>query len=285
YYRDYDDVLDAFVTFGMSLPPGGTLIYCADDPGAAEVAQLIAAERNDLTWYPYGFSVEGVGHVGESTREDGLQRFTVTLPSGRTEWTVAVPGRHMVLDAAAAVLGMVGLVNEPDAQEQAAWQRALATFAGTRRRSETLAIVDGIRVMDDYAHHPTAIQTTLAGFREFWPGRRIVVDFMSHTYSRTAALLDGFAQAFSHADVVVLNEIYASAREQNAAEISGRDLAQAVAHHHRDVRFIPDFTEAAAEIADELHAGDIFVTMGAGDNFRIGPLVVDRLQDKERERQ
>ncbi|MEX0741512.1 MAG: UDP-N-acetylmuramate--L-alanine ligase, partial [Phycisphaeraceae bacterium] len=284
YYRDYADVLDAFVTFGRSLPPGGTLVYCADDTGASEVARQIGEERSDVVLQPYGFSVPGIGEVSEPVIEDGRQRFSVMLASGKDEWTVEVPGRHMVLDAAAAILGLVGLVGEPDAAARMVWKQSLATFAGTRRRSELIADVAGVRVMDDYAHHPTAIRMTLAGFRRFWPDRRIIVDFMSHTYSRTVALLDGFAAAFSDADVVFLNEIYASAREQNSAAISGQDLAEAVARNHEDVRFVPDFITAAADIADELRPGDLFVTMGAGDNFRIGPMVVERLQARLGER-
>ncbi|MFW5693787.1 MAG: UDP-N-acetylmuramate--L-alanine ligase [Alkalispirochaeta sp.] len=284
YYRDYEDVLDAFVAFGLSLPSGAPLIYCADDAGAGEVARRLATRRKDLVLHPYGFSVPGVGRVSEPIIQDGRQRFSVALPSGSAEWTVEVPGRHMVLDAAAAILGLVGLVGEPTVSERTTWQKALASFAGTRRRSETVAMVNGIRVMDDYAHHPTAIRTTLAGFRTFWPGRRIVVDFMSHTYSRTTALLDEFAHAFSEADVVFLNEIYASAREQNTAGVSGRELADAVSRYHEDVRFVPDFAAAAAAISDELREGDIFVTMGAGDNFRIGPMVVERLQQTSGDR-
>ncbi len=281
YYRDYADVLQAFLSFARSLPPQGSLIYCADDAGAQDVARRVGEERPDIVPQPYGFSVRGTGHVSEPIVETGRQRFTVTHADEVVEWTVEVPGRHMVLDAAAAVLGLVGLVGEPDPVSRAVWQRALATFAGTRRRSELIATVAGVRVMDDYAHHPTAIQTTLNGYRTFWPGSRIVVDFMSHTYSRTTALLDGFATAFSDADVVFLNEIYASARERNSATISGQDLARAMADHHGDVRFVADFAAAAEAIAAELKPGDLFVTMGAGDNFRIAPMVVERLQARQ----
>ena len=281
YYRDYADVLQAFLSFARSLPPQGAMIYCADDAGAQDVARRIGEERPDIVRQPYGFSVRGTGHVSEPIVESGCQRFTVTHAGGVVEWTVEIPGRHMVLDAAAAVLGLVGLVGEPDPVSRAVWQRALATFAGTRRRSELIATVAGVRVMDDYAHHPTAIQITLNGYRTFWPGSRIVVDFMSHTYSRTTALLDGFAAAFSDADVVFLNEIYASARERNSAAISGRDLARAMADHHGDVRFVADFAAAAEAIAAELRPGDLFVTMGAGDNFRIAPMVVERLQARQ----
>lgn len=193
------------------------------------------------------------------------------------QWEIGVPGRHMVLNAAAAITAL--RVIQPDADQSAVdrWQAALADFTGTRRRSEIVADTGGVLILDDYAHHPTAIETTLRGFREFWPDRRIIVDFMSHTYSRTEALLDRFARSFESADVVFLNDIYASAREHNHGGITGETLARAVAEQHRDVRYVPSFTIAAKEIVNELRRGDIFVTMGAGDNFRIGTIVAEML--------
>ncbi len=124
--------------------------------------------------------------------------------------------------------------------------------------------------MDDYAHHPTAIEKTLAGIREFHPDRRLIVDFMSHTYSRTQALLADFARCFAPADKVWLHRIYASAREQNASGISGADLAREVSRHHGDVVYIEEPADAIPLIAGDLRVGDLFVTMGAGDNWKIG---------------
>ena len=121
--------------------------------------------------------------------------------------------------------------------------------------------------LDDYGHHPTAIRKTLAGIRRFYPDRRLIVDFMSHTYSRTAALLEDFATCFADADEVILHEIYASAREQFGGSIDGRDLADAVAAHHPAVRYIEKVDDAEAELRDGLAAGDLFITMGAGNNW------------------
>jgi UDP-N-acetylmuramate--alanine ligase len=103
---------------------------------------------------------------------------------------------------------------------------------------------------------------------------------MSHTYSRTIALLEEFADAFGEADILFLNDIYASAREERVSGFDGERFAEAVRHRHKDVRFVPDFSEAADRIADELRPGDIFVTMGAGDNFRISRDVADRLRQR-----
>ncbi|MCG8480885.1 MAG: UDP-N-acetylmuramate--L-alanine ligase [Spirochaetales bacterium] len=286
YFRDLKDVLDAFYEFALRLPDGGTLIYCADDPGATDIALTIADERPALTVRPYGFSVEGVGGVGEPVVESGRQRFSLTLPdvegAARTApWSLSVPGRHMVANAAAAIHALAALTGPPDDRRLQRWREALARFSGTRRRSEIVGEAGGVLVMDDYAHHPTAIAATLAGYRAFWPDRRLVVDFMPHTYSRTAALLDAFAGSFAAADRVYLNDIYASARETNHGGIDGMTLFRATRSEHDEVHYRPDFDEAARDITASLRPGDLFVTMGAGDNFRIGAEVLRRLAARE----
>ena len=124
--------------------------------------------------------------------------------------------------------------------------------------------------MDDYAHHPTAIEKTLAGIRRFYPGRRLVVDFMSHTYSRTQALLLEFGRCFGSADLVILHRIYASAREKNEGGITGQDLLGEVARHHAETSYFEDPMEAAPFLSGELKPGDLFITMGAGDNWKLG---------------
>jgi UDP-N-acetylmuramate--alanine ligase len=124
--------------------------------------------------------------------------------------------------------------------------------------------------MDDYAHHPTAIEKTLAGIRSFFPARRLVVDFMSHTYSRTQALLSEFGRAFGPADVVILHRIYASAREANLGGVSGSDLFNEVSRNHPRAHYFEQPMDALPFLLSELAAGDLFVTMGAGDNWKLG---------------
>ncbi len=282
YFKDESDVVNAFVEFGSRLSEGGTLVYCMDDGGARTVADTLRYQRRDIRFIPYGFEATGEGAITDYTVNPGVQTFTMRgLKS--TQWTVRVPGRHMVANAAAAVSALCAMMPEYDMNTIESWKAGLESFSGTTRRSEVIAEVEGILVLDDYAHHPTAIAATLDGYRQFWPRRRLVVDFMSHTYSRTAALLDGFAGAFGAADIVFLNEIYASAREQHSGDVSGRVLADAMRRHHSDVRFVPTFEEAETAIVSELRTGDLFVTMGAGDNFRIGRRIVDALSDKRNE--
>jgi UDP-N-acetylmuramate--alanine ligase len=114
------------------------------------------------------------------------------------------------------------------------------------------------------------VEKTLKGFKEFYPGRRLVVDFMSHTYSRTRALLREFGLAFGSADIVILHKIYASARETQPDDFSGEDLYHEVAVHHPSVFYFKEVMDAAPFLRQTLKEGDILVTMGAGDNWKLG---------------
>lgn len=271
YFADAADVERAFLEFASSLSAGGTIVYCADDRGATDVARRAAAERPDLALVPYGFSAGGPFSVAADAPVDGVRRFTV----GANEYDLRVPGRHSVLNAAAALAALTRFVALDPADPCVA--AALEAFTGSRRRSEIVAEADGVTIVDDYGHHPTEIRTTLAGLREFYPGRRLLLDFMSHTFTRSAAFLDEFATAFGDADTVILNDIYASARETDDRGMSGERFYRAVAAHHPHVIYEPTFAGAAERAVRLLEPGDLFVTMGAGDNFRIARQVADLL--------
>jgi UDP-N-acetylmuramate--alanine ligase len=154
----------------------------------------------------------------------------------------------------------------------------LARFSGSKRRSEILGEAGGILFMDDYGHHPTAIRETIRGIREFWPNRRLVVDFMSHTYSRTKALFEDFAASLDEAEVVVLHGIYASARELPDPAVSGRKLFEAIEARSpsRPAYFFEGVLEGLDDVAAALRPGDLFLTMGAGDNWRLGEALFSR---------
>ena len=178
-----------------------------------------------------------------------------------------------MLNAAGALALCLKLWQQERPCQEPDWEgaaRALQSFAGSRRRSEIIGEAAQIVFMDDYAHHPTAIEKTLAGIRTFYPNRRIVVDFMSHTYSRTLSLLSEFGRCFSSADSVVLHKIYASARESDERRITGFDLYKEVSRHHPHVSYFEDPASAVAPLAAYLRPGDVFITMGAGDNWKIG---------------
>ena len=267
YFRDEADVADAFLTFVCRLPEGGRLVYCADDSGARALAGRVASRRPDVRRIPYGAGAGGDFAV--QVTSDAPPRFSMPI-LGR-EVTLRVPGRHNVLNAAAAVAAYYAaleLTGEP-AADAGVLVGALEAFAGTTRRAEVIGEAAGILFMDDYGHHPTAVAATLAGLKAFYPKRRLVVDFMSHTYTRTARLLADFGRCFSSADLVFVNKIYASAREAFDGSIDGSRLAEEIARNHRAVQYVAELEEAEAIIEATLQQGDLFVTMGAGDNWRI----------------
>lgn len=271
YFRDIADMLAAFVEYGLNLRHGGTLIFCADDDGASTAAHRIHEQRPDLELIAYGRSGSGPFRVIREEQGRGRTRFG--LAGASPSFELKVPGEHNVLNAAAALALCFHLWGQERPDQPPDWQaaaRALSSFAGSRRRSEIVGEAGGVLFMDDYAHHPTAIEKTLAGIRRFHPDRRIVVDFMSHTYSRTHALLTEFGRCFGSADSIVLHRIYASARETNEGGVSGQDLYREVSKNHRNVIYIEQPADAVAPLAAELKPGDLFITMGAGDNWKIG---------------
>jgi UDP-N-acetylmuramate--alanine ligase len=281
YFRDMADILDAFTSYGISLPKGGSLVYCQDDGGARDAAARVGSRRPDVALIPYGRSAEGPWRIVEE--EQGPAEVRFRLAGSAIRFVLRVPGAHNVLNAAAAC-AVTGLIwareraGAPTGLEAAS--KALAAFTGSRRRSEIVGEAGGVLFMDDYGHHPTAIRRTLEGIRAFYPGRRLIVDFMSHTYSRTRALLGEFAGCFESADVVILHRIYASAREQNQTGVTGRDLHAEVSRRHHDARYFEEPLDALPFLLAELRAGDILVTMGAGDNWKLGRELCRRLGEK-----
>jgi UDP-N-acetylmuramate--alanine ligase len=123
--------------------------------------------------------------------------------------------------------------------------------------------------MDDYGHHPTAIKTTLEGLREFYRDRRLVVSFMSHTYTRTAALLDEFAASLGAADLAILHKIYPSAREEYHGGVTGESLFEKTGVHTRAL-YYNEPEDAVEPLKGMLAPGDLFITLGAGDNWKLG---------------
>ncbi|ORC33872.1 UDP-N-acetylmuramate--L-alanine ligase [Marispirochaeta aestuarii] len=267
YFRDYGDIFDAFTEYALKLPENGTLIYCADDAGASELAGKMRILRADLRLIPYGFSADGEYGI-QNYRVEG-ERLVAELAGFSKPLRLRIPGRHSVLNAAAAAALVT--VMGADLGLSLDRQKLLSgceEFRGSRRRSEIVGEAGGILFMDDYAHHPTAIRTTLRGLREFYPHRRLVVDFMSHTYSRTAALFDGFAAAFGDADELVLHDIYASAREDSGG-VSGEQLYRKTAENHPSVRYYPEPADSLEELDSLLSPGDLFISMGAGNNWLV----------------
>lgn len=272
YFKDEADIFAAFREYTENLPEGGTVIFCADDAGAARLAQVLASERPDLQLGGYGTQAEGRFRIVKQWRQPGQNLFQ--LDGFFAEFALTVPGDHNVLNAAGALALCIHLLEKRgrtvDSTVLQAAVHALNGFRGSRRRSQKVGEARGVLVMDDYGHHPTAIATTLRGLKDFHPDRRLVVDFMSHTYSRTKSLLTEFASSFEAADEVILHKIYASARETADPKVSGRTLFEETCRFHKNVKYFEELNEAVPYLLSSLKSGDLLVTMGAGDNWKVG---------------
>ena len=284
FYPTYNDIRDAFVDYICLLPENGDLIYCADDKGAVETAGIAKTKRPDINLIPYGERAAGVYKLCNWHVENECQNFSIL---GLGDFKLKVPGKHEVMDAIAAVTLACRILIQ-DGKIPADYveniKTGLLNFKGGKRRSEiigqfTTKSGNNVLVVDDYGHHPTAVKTTLQGFKDFYKGRKIIVDFMSHTYSRTQALLKEFASCFDAADVVILHKIYASARENIADfNINGRTLFEEAKKYNKDVHYFEEILDAKDFVMEELNKpltkenpdGYLFVTMGAGDNWKIG---------------
>ncbi len=187
------------------------------------------------------------------------------------EFSLKVAGRHNALNAAQAAVACYNLGLPWEEIRQ-----GFLAFCGTKRRFEKVGEVGGALIYDDYAHHPQEITATLSAAREWYPQRRLIAVFQPHTYSRTKALLSRFARSFKDADVVILTDIYASAREQDTLGITGATLLEAVAKHHRNVLYGNDCMGVRQLIKKQTKAGDIVLFMGAGDIYRWSYTIVKR---------
>ena len=269
FFHDYKSIRDAFAEYCRLLPDGGELIYCADDPGASEVAGIIAAEERGIVLIPYGFSASGDYRLSSYRVGNGRAFFRINALD--EELALFIPGRHQALNAAAAIALSLTLLKDCNETHQAEIKKALEEFRGSKRRSEIIGKANDIIFMDDYGHHPTAIKSTLEGIKNFYPSRRLVVSFMSHTYTRTAALLKEFADSLKDADLLFLHKIYASPREKHDGKTDGKSIYNEVLKiKNKDVYYTDEPLDAFDPLMKLLKPGDIFLTLGAGNNWPLG---------------
>jgi UDP-N-acetylmuramate--alanine ligase len=268
----YVDVFDAFME---RIKPGGALVVCVDDPGAAALAERTAALGIRVLRYGSGDQPDLAGALLDWQQQGTNAVATVQLAEESSPRTMrlAVPGRHMALNALAALLAAIEAGASPDVVLD-----GLADFEGVRRRFELVGTTDGVRVFDDYAHHPTKVAaalTVVCALARESQGRSIVV-FQPHLYSRTATFAREFGQALSKADEVFVLDVYA-AREQPMAGVSGAMVAD---HVTVPVTYVPNFSAVADRVAEAAGPGDVVVTMGAGDVTMLGPEILAALRVK-----
>ncbi len=278
----YTEVFDRFVE---RLAPGGALVVCADDPGAAALADRSAALGVRVLRYGSAGTTGADGELAatllswEQQGTGAIAHIRLAGESAPRAMRLAVPGRHMALNALAALLAAV----QAGAPVQSVLD-ALAGFEGVRRRFELVGAARGVRVFDDYAHHPTEVHAALSALREVArsgpggqstsAGGRSIVVFQPHLYSRTKAFAREFGEALGAADQVFVLDVYA-AREQPLTGISGASIVE---HVRAPVRYLPDFSSVAQRVAEAVRPGDVVVTMGAGDVTMLGPEIIAALQ-------
>lgn len=265
--HDFHSAFEAFVDL---LPSNGTLIVCADDPGARALGERRADSAGgqvaryglaaDAHWRAVDVQPNGAGGSDYVALHEGESRGLFRL---------RVPGLHNVVNSLAslAVADRLGVPLTLAAQ-------ALRDFRGMERRFEIKGVAQGVTVVDDYAHHPTEIRATLAAARINYPGRKIWAVWQPHTFSRTKALLNDFATAFGDADHVLVTPIYA-ARESDDLGVSSAAVVAAMVH--KDARLVADLQTAVDVLEAEVTANDVVLTLGAGDGYLIGEQLLARL--------
>ena len=269
-YPTLEAMREAFRRFLALVPRGGYVVGCLDEEG---VRAVLGDVKEGVEVVTYGLG-EGAQWRGTEVRVNGKggNDFSV-LHRGKAvgRFSLRIPGVHNVRNAlaAVAVAGILGLDMEGVAG-------SLARFRGARRRFEVKGEAAGVLVIDDYAHHPTEIKATLAAVRERYPGRTVWAVFQPHTYSRTKALLAEFAASFADADHVIITDIFA-AREHDDLGVSAADIVKLMSHP--DARHIPTLEEAAAYLLPRLKPGDVLITLGAGDGYRVGERVLSELRE------
>lgn len=247
------------------------VIAGGDDEGAERVAAAVRAP----VWR-VGLGADADVRIVEPRLDERGSTARIELPGGRAlTLRLRVPGLHNVRNAAAAL----AVVQELGADLDRALG-ALAEFTGVGRRFERVGEADGVTVVDDYAHHPTEVQATLAAARQVFPRRRVVAVFQPHLFSRTALHGDALGRALAAADVVVVAPIYA-AREQPLPGVSAALVARGAARAGATTVAVRERAALTERVVETVRAGDVVVTLGAGDVTRVGPELIERLEKRE----
>jgi len=265
-YGSFEKLKHTFQQFVSLANPRGFIAYCGD---SRKVVEAVADSPAQLI--SYGLSPElDITATDITSTTQGTEFTPIVFGEVLSSLSLQVVGRHNILNALAALAAAWGAGL---AVEQAAG--ALTQFTGIKRRFEYVGQVDGYRIIDDYAHHPTEIQATLQAAREHF-ATRIVAVFQPHLYSRTEYLMDEFAASFDEADVIGIAQTYA-AREQPREDISGQQLCERIRNRHpdRQVVYLPSLDDVVEFLKQQATSGDLVITIGAGDIHRAAEQLVD----------
>jgi UDP-N-acetylmuramate--alanine ligase len=268
YYKDINEIKAAFLAFINKVPFYGVAILCLDQKHIQSL--LPKVEKRYLT---YGTSTQADYQAKDVTLLPLGSKFRVTNHTGDLGWfELAVPGMHNVSNCLAAIA--VARELEIDLE---VIRRSLKEFSGVQRRFQIKGEAKGVLVVDDYGHHPTEVRATLAAAKAAL-GRRVVCVFQPHRYTRTKHQLEDFFTAFNQADKVIILDIYA-AGEQPIPGVSGQVVYEGIRNYgHKDAAYIGGRERAVEHLAGTLRKGDLLLTLGAGDVWKLGEAVLEELK-------
>ncbi|WP_455377677.1 UDP-N-acetylmuramate--L-alanine ligase [Petrachloros mirabilis] len=272
HYGSMERINESFLEFINKVPFYGLAVLCADDDRLRALFPKIVKRYHTYGLYDRDGATPDFRATEISLKQWGSEFRAYFRSRNLGPFRLSVPGVHNVSNALAAIAVGVELDVPVDLI-----RKALAAFSGVERRFHLRGEADGIMVVDDYGHHPTEIKATLAAAKQGWPDRRLVVLFQPHRYTRTRDLLEDFAQAFKDADRLYITEIYA-ASEEPIPGVSGAKLAEAIrAAGHPAVAFIERKELLADQVFPQLNAGDLVLTLGAGDIWKTGPALLAKI--------
>jgi UDP-N-acetylmuramate--alanine ligase len=275
HYADMTDVRKCFADFVNKVPFYGASVLCLDDPHVQAVIPEVVRRR-----ITYGLSAQAdiAAREVRYDKQFGSVYQARLMGEAIGEISLHVPGLHNIYNSLAAIA--IGLELEVPFDTIT---KALASYAGVNRRFQFKGDAAGVIVVDDYGHHPTEIRATLVAAKLGSQGRRMVVLFQPHRYTRTQDLMDEFARSFNNADVLMVTDIYA-ASEDPIEGVSGESLVEAVRRFgHKDARYVGSVEDATQALLNEVHENDMVITLGAGNVYRVGERLVELLKEREPE--
>ncbi|MBU4186477.1 MAG: UDP-N-acetylmuramate--L-alanine ligase [Proteobacteria bacterium] len=271
FYEDLNSIKEAFLSFIDRIPFYGLAVLCLDNE---PIQDLIPKIKKRFT--TYGMSAQADFHARDIVFSTQKSRFDIYhMGDMLGNITLNLPGTHNVYNSLASIAVGIELDIPFDIIKY-----ALETLEGVQRRLEVKGEAGGITIIDDYGHHPTEIKTTLKAVRESWPDRRIIVVFQPHRYTRTKALFNEFTRSFYQSDLLVVLPIY-PAGEEKIEGIDSYSLCEGIrTHGHKEAAFKEDFKEAVSHLKEILEQGDILLTLGAGDVWKIGEEILEEQRAK-----
>jgi UDP-N-acetylmuramate--alanine ligase len=266
YYKDEDEIVEAFRDFALGTKTSGVIIVNGEDKNTKQILLDSRLRGNDRKVETFGFGKENNFYADNIVEKDGLYSFDVYHNKellGSTH--ISVPGKHNVANALAVI---TAAVNAGIAVKDIL--RLLPGFTGVDRRLMLKAKLNGITILDDYAHHPTEIRASLKAIKEHYQPKRLWCVFQPHQYSRTRFLLDDFAESFKLADITIVPEIYfVRDSQQSKKEVNAQVLVDKIRAKGSEAMFIDGFDAICDYLTKQVRTGDVVVTMGAGDVWKV----------------